>query len=100
MHQFTAHHFKRHVEFLDHISGGKSTMVKRPPQVQVPGNSKFQAKKMQNLILTCLEMLLPSAERLISPEDRSLVEMCTSKLGMVCMHDITSVGTTIMQVYF
>lgn len=66
---------------MDYVNG-TSGAFKRS---QTPGHSKFQSEKQPNFILLCLELLLPVAEKLISKEDRLLVEMCTEKLGMVML---------------
>ena len=70
--------FIKNVGYFSHVGGGT---FRRP---QIPGNSKNQSrKKDHNIILVCLEMLLPVVEKLLSPEDRVLADMCTSKLGNV-----------------
>lgn len=56
-------------------------------QRQVAGPcSKQEPRRKMNVILMCLELLLPVVERLIPSEDRTLVDMCASKLGMVCTY--------------
>jgi hypothetical protein len=73
------HHweFIKKVGFFSHSCGAF-----RSPQL--PGKLKNQYRERRtSIILVCLEMLLPVVEKLLSPEDRTLVDMCTAKLGMV-----------------
>ncbi len=75
--------YKVHLTYImknvDYLGDGR-TAFKRP---RFPGHSKLESKKQPNVILLCLEILLPVAEKLVSGEDRLLVDTCTSKLGMV-----------------
>lgn len=59
----------------------KSNAFKR---AQVPGSTRNQKAKVPNFILLCLELLLPVYDGLLSPVDKPLLEVCTTKLGMVC----------------
>lgn len=45
--------------------------------------SPKQFKSESNFILLCLELLLPVADKLISKEDKPLMDACSLKLGMV-----------------
>ncbi len=51
---------------------------------QTPPTS--QSKKLPNLLLVCLELLVPLNDQMFSPDDRIMVDMVKEKLGKVCTH--------------
>ncbi len=51
-------------------------------QTQLP----TQSKKLPNLLLVCLELLLPLNDQMLSPEDRLMVGMVKERVGKVRPH--------------
>ena len=83
--QAASHQFSSQLKHIVTSSVGRDGGAAGCKRHQVPGRSKFQSRKQPNFILLCLEILLPVVEKLVSKEDHSLMEMCASKLGMVCI---------------
>lgn len=81
--QYFRREFQPKYHFTLKIPGedmSKSNAFKRS---QIPGHSRNQRAKAPNFILLCLELLMPVYDVLVAPEDKPLLDMCTSRLGMV-----------------
>lgn len=78
---------------LSDSNGGYSTagvgMMKRPNVASGQSGLHSPGEKQPNFILVCLEHLVPVMDRLVQPQDRPLLDLCLSKLGMVSMLHIS-----------
>ena len=53
------------------------------PTAKGEQGGKEESKRPPNLILLCLELLLPVSDHLLRPEDRDLVDEYRKKIGKV-----------------